>query len=740
MRYVSFWNSLLILITFTLIPLAQAEVVEGTLFEKGTRKPLSGVNVFILPHKIKVVTGADGSFKADNVPPGKFTFIVNFSGYIRLEEKQKTGSKEYDLYIEKEFYDVFETVVTGVGEKKDVTKKSLSLKQFLKAPGAQEDPVKAVQNLPGVANQAFSSQIVIQGSEPDDTRYTLNGHEIPLVFHFGGLTSIVTPTAVGSVDYLSSGYGPEYGRALGGVINLNTRAPKTDRWHGEGFLDITKLGVLSEGPINDKSSLLMSGRVSYFGKILEAAAEEMDDFDVTAAPEFQDFYFNYNYKLSSTENFNFLGIKSKDTLSIILKESNNPAVEGNISQETNFYRFIGTYDKELANQAKLSVSLGYGEDDIFFTLSERYFDLDTSTFSQRAEYSREINSKWKTFIGLDSQYREAQVGIKLPTFNNQGGVGSTGAGETIADISTSSWESALYWRNLYELNDKLTLSPNLRVEYLSNTEETFLMPRFSLTYALNPSLDLTFASGLYYQAPQNGEASEEFGNPDVTSEKSTHYYAGFIKDFREGSNQGGLIEAGVFYKTLDDLIIQTDETRSDGSPLRNSNDGTGKVIGAQTQFSYNYKEYTLIGAYTYLQSTRKDPGIDEYPSEFDQTHNLNLIGVLEKTRWSYSLRVRYITGNPYTPVTGGVYDSDRDVYNPIRGEFFSERFDSFTQVDFRIDRKFVYKLWILSAYLDIQNLLNAENTQGISYNYDFTEKQITRGLPVIPIIGLRGEF
>jgi hypothetical protein len=714
--------------------------VTGTLLEKGTRKPLSEVNIFLLPAKLKAVTDSEGKFIFPEVEANSFEIIINNTGYIRFKETFKEAGNPLAIYIEKEFYDVFETVVTGSGVKKDVTKKSLSQKEFLKAPGAQEDPVKAIQNLPGVANQSFSSEIVIQGAAPDDTRYTIEGHEIPIVFHFGGLTSVVTPTAIESVDYLSAGYGPEYGRALGGIVNLNTRNAKTDRWHGEAFLDITKMGVLAEGPINDKSSLLISGRISYFGKILEKASEEIDEFAVTSAPEFKDFYIKYNNSISATEEFSLDVISSLDTLAFIVKEGEDPNIEGNISNETSFYRFIPTYSKKIDENNKYKLSLGYGDDNINFNIGDRYFDLDTSTLSQRFEWEHKKNQKLTQYYGIDSQYRQFRVQIRLPSFNGQGGVNTSGGEEIIADIKGDYWESAAYLRNVYKYSSKLSFSPNIRGEYFSNIKKFYLMPRFNSTYNLDSTIQFNIAFGQYYQAPQNGEASTEFGNPALESERSDHLYASVSKDFREGSNQGVQFEVGLFYKNLENLITQTSELRSDGTPVRYTNEGTGNVYGAQLQSSYKQGEYTVLASYTYLKSMRKDNSAGEYPSEFDQTHNINLIGVLERSRWSYSTRLRYVSGGPYTPIVGSIYDTDRDIYIPTRGDFYSKRFEDFIQLDLRIDRKFVYKLWLLSAYLDLQNVTNNKNGQGISYNFDYSESEPATGIPIFPIIGLRGEF
>ena len=715
-------------------------MIKGVLFEKGTKNLLTDTNIFLMPHKLKATTNKNGQFIFPEVPNGDFSFIVNKSGYLRLDLKSNTKNQDFNLYLEKEYYDVFETVVTGKEIKKDITKKVLSQKDFLKAPGAQEDPVRAIQNLPGVANQSFSAQVVIQGSEPDDTRYSIHGHEIPLIFHFGGLTSVVTPKAVKEVEYLSAGFGPEYGRALGGIINLETTKPKSDRWHGEGFIDITKLGALTEGAINEKSSLTASARVSYFGVIFEKIAEEEEDFAVTAAPEFQDYFLNYNYKISDKENFSLLTIISKDSLDLIVREGDDPNIEGDISNETTFNRIIPRYTKKINDKLFLDTSLALGSDNLRFNLGERFFDLESRILTHRSDLEYKASDKYTHNIGLDIQWRKFKLDILLPNSADGGGVNSASGNDTFAEIEGETLDSALYLRNRIKLNSKLSLSPNFRIDYLSSTQEYYLSPRLNTTYSLSNTLNFNFATGLYYQGPQDGEANEDFGNPDIEAEKALHIYVSASKDFRAGSSKGLTLEIGSFYKVLDNLITNTSEQKSDGTNLRYNNDGEGTVKGVQLLGSYKFSEYTILTSYTYLQSEREDPENGTYPSQFDQTHNLNLIGIYERSRWSFATRLRYVTGGPYTPIEGATYDSDNDFYIPSRGDFYSERYDDFFQLDFRIDRKFIYQTWILSAYLDIQNLTNTNNGQSLSYSYDYSESEKAAGSPILPIFGVRGEF
>jgi len=57
-----------------------------------------------------------------------------------------------------------------------------------------------------------------------------------------------------------------------------------------------------------------------------------------------------------------------------------------------------------------------------------------------------------------------------------------------------------------------------------------------------------------------------------------------------------------------------------------------------------------------------------------------------------------------------------------------------------VDKRWIFNRWMLNAYLDLQNVINRANPEAIQYNYDFTKSRVRQGLPIYPIIGLRGEF
>ena len=61
----------------------------------------------------------------------------------------------------------------------------------------------------------------------------LEGIKVPLLFHFGGLRSTFNAAFLQSIDFVPGNFGPDYGRATGGIIDIRVRDPATDMFRGE---------------------------------------------------------------------------------------------------------------------------------------------------------------------------------------------------------------------------------------------------------------------------------------------------------------------------------------------------------------------------------------------------------------------------------------------------------------------------------------------------------------------------
>jgi hypothetical protein len=52
----------------------------------------------------------------------------------------------------------------------------------------------------------------------------------------------------------------------------------------------------------------------------------------------------------------------------------------------------------------------------------------------------------------------------------------------------------------------------------------------------------------------------------------------------------------------------------------------------------------------------------------------------------------------------------------------------------------VFPDWRLTAFLDVQNVYNRANAEGAQYSYNYTQQKPNTGLPILPILGVRGEL
>jgi hypothetical protein len=729
---------------------AQADL-KGVIFEKGRKVKLSNINVYIPAENISATTDKNGEFVLITTST-KAEIKINASGYLPYTASLDEGV-DVKIFLDKKPVKggALGLTVEDTNYKKDQAMKSLNRKQIFDMPGANGDAVKAVQNLPGINRaQGFSSQVIIQGSAPKDTAYDFDGHEIPIVFHFGGLSSVVMPEAIDKVDYYSAGYQVERSRALGGVISLTTRSPEvTERDHkGLFYVDNLSAGGLFESKINDKQSFLISGRYSYVGAFLKAAMKDNEALNLTVAPEFYDVTGVYSYQLADNEKIRISFINSNDKLGFVFNEPfrQDPSIRGNFSNSVNFFRIVPMWEKKFDAKNLVKFSFAYGIDKLNVDIGDNYFNLESKNFSTRSRWEHQLNDKMQLNLGWDNLYSTADVKIRLPQSSSSGGIGNPiSSGEVNeADINSKLNNLGLFTELEYKLTPEFKIVPGLRADYFSLTKESFVLPRFASQYKASEFLIYKMGSGLYVQSSEPQDSNKNFGKEDIKSPRAIHFSLGFDKDFKEGKTEGHFFGMNGFYKKFEDLVVSSSQKKiQDGVEVfeRYNNEGTGVSYGIENQWKYQNDDMQVILSYTWSKSTRTNPKDGEYNFEYDQTHNLNLIGIYPlPNEWKISGRYRYVTGNPYTPVVGSTYDADNETYFPVRGTVYSERNSPFQQLDLRVDKKVILDEAIWTIYLDIQNILNIKNSEGIQYSYDYKIKQDVTGLPLLPSIGVRGEF
>jgi hypothetical protein len=61
-------------------------------------------------------------------------------------------------------------------------------------------------------------------------------------------------------------------------------------------------------------------------------------------------------------------------------------------------------------------------------------------------------------------------------------------------------------------------------------------------------------------------------------------------------------------------------------------------------------------------------------------------------------------------------------------------------LDVRIEKMWTFATWKLAVYLDVQNVYNASNVEGVVYDFEYRQMTNISGLPILPNLGVRGEL
>jgi hypothetical protein len=132
-------------------------------------------------------------------------------------------------------------------------------------------------------------------------------------------------------------------------------------------------------------------------------------------------------------------------------------------------------------------------------------------------------------------------------------------------------------------------------------------------------------------------------------------------------------------------------------------------------------------------------------SPYDQTHNLTAVGRWELPwNMSFGFRFQLVTGNPTTPLQQGqsYYDADSDRYQVRPGSVAagSGRLPTFHRLDLRFDKHWQFARWQLTAYLELVNAYNRRPVESFGYDYRYRTRTELKGLPILPLLGLKGEL
>jgi TonB family protein len=733
---------------------------EGDVPIVGATVGITGPNAFTRSAEV----GTNGAFTFADLPAGLVNVTVSAPGFepITVEENIVAAETLEVKYRLSPKGGPIEVTIRGDRPPREVVKRTLEQREISRIPGTNGDALRSIQSLPGVARPpGLAGLLIVRGSAPQDTQTFIDGTPVPLIYHFGGFSSVVPTELLEKIDFYPGNFSAQYGRVQGGIVDVGLRGPKDDgKYHGLLQVDLIDARAMLEGPVPFLKGwrFAAAGRRSYVdswaGPVLKALGA-----GVTQAPVYYDYQFiaETNPTADSKLRVAFLG--SDDNIQVLVDTPSpgEPALAGNFGFHTAFKRLQLKYSNDFGGGDRINAVVALGQDNFDVALSSLYFLLDVKTITGRLELTKKLFKGATLNAGIDMDERFYDVSLRLPPAPRPGQAPNQPfSTQTVRELKSTGTLSlpAAYVEAELAPTSRLKIVPGLRVDYASSTRRFDASPRVNARYELAPEYPKTTLKaglGFFHQPPQFQEAVPPLGTTGLLSNRAIHYALGVEQDVTRH------IEASVegFYKQLDSLVVGN--LSASGSGLDYTNMGKGNVVGAEVLIKYKPDDH-FFGwvAYTLSRSVRTDaPGEAEHLIQYDQTHILTVLGSYRLGHgWEFGARFRLISGNLITPDvcdksasgcdpnrTGALFHAPSGVYTPIPySGSYTERLPMFHQLDIRVDKRWKFPTWELSAYLDVQNAYNHANSEGLQYNFNYTTRNYVSGLPILPIVGLRGEF
>jgi hypothetical protein len=736
--------------------------LRGRVLDRATRAPIAGVSVTV-GKAGTALTDADGRFVIELVAPGKQAISLEREDFreTRVVDVSATESSELQLLVELgESSEVIE--VHGEAPIDDATNVTVSAGQAATIAGSAGDVLKVVGNLPGVARQApGSGDLVIWGSAPAESRVYMDGVELPALYHAGGYRSVLPSAFVSDIELLPGAYGIEYGRSIGGIVEVESAGLPEKGFHGSVAADLldTSAWLTAAG---EQVRAGAGARISYLDRVL-AGAVDSEARALIPVPRYYDAQARTELLGDTGERFELSALASGDQVERSVT-SPDPTETRSQERSSDFIVVYGRYRRSGPHREHTRVvpfvSYYRQRDSTRFGVANTELNSDQWSYGLRAESLYTLTDTVHLSAGFDGIGTHSTFSregtLTLPPREGDITVFGQPPG---ADVSADHWITDVVDAAPYAAIDlrhgSFGLRAGLRLAALLNSTSrktpprgstppigyTALYwlpePRLSVSWEPSYSFALHFDAGLHHQAADASDLSAVFGTPTLAPLRAIHgALAGRVR-LRSHTT----LQPVLFYKRYYDLPARS----GDPMPLLAAaleQNGDGQSYGGQLLI----RQQLLGGltgwlAYTVSRSERRASVDSNYRLlDFDQTHVLTAVANYQLRDWNFGTRLRWATGMPRTPVVSGVYDSGSDLFQPVFGAQNTSRLPDFIQLDVRIERVFPWRQYQLRFSLDILNLTNRKNAEEIVYSYDYGQRAYFTGLPTLAVLGMAFVF
>lgn len=693
----------------------------GEILDKSTAERIPYAMITINGTSTGAMTDANGRFTLTKVPSDTCTLKVDYIGYLSKEVTLSPSEDNPMLIVEIEPQPQDIAAVFVVGRKADKALQANTQEHKMKmAPEAlkllpnlgEKDILRGFQLMPGVsaANES-SSGMYVRGGTPDQNLILYDGFTIYYVDHMHGFYSAFNSNAIKDVQLYKGGYEAKYGGRLSSVTEITAKDGNRNKWTVGGEVSLLSMNAYAEVPIGKKFTSMLAFRRSYQGYLWEHISGQKtvssDQTAVERPPQMGNqkknpaYFYDLNAKLTYTPTKNdvislsfFNGSDYNDnTPQFGFDGGDFPGAPGgglanmDISMDNSDYQRYGNLGTSLRWSRKLnerwsmtllgSFSYFYATRDqsrtMSVTKSGSTQTTTTGTLETNDLYDGSLKNDWKFQIN-DNHTLEFGA---YATYYDITYTYTQNGDEEILHKRNSSVMGGIYAQDKMKLlENRLVITPGLRMNYFTGDNKVYFEPRLSASYNVVGPLTLNAATGLFCQFA-NRIVREDImaGNTDfwilsdgneIPVSRSRHYNLGLNYDLPDYV----FSVEGYYKRNLDisEYTLRYQQNRIPGpgpmpGPGGDSNTnvsenfyvGDGYATGVEFLAQKKAGKFSGWISYAFGQVKNRFPDQSEkyYYASHDVTHEVKLVGIYKFGNFDVSATWIYSSGRPYTAPIGG---------------------------------------------------------------------------------------
>lgn len=676
---------ILLFVSILIIDISAQTRISGIVTDT-KKQSLPGANVMVKGSIDGTASDSAGRFSFTTRRVGEAVVLVTFIGYESYETRVMLDGNPLGLSIQlrEQAASLADVVITAGSFEASDKKKGVTLKplDILTTASASGDIYGALTTLPGTAVVGEDGRLFVRGGDAYEVNTYIDGLRVKKPYSSTTpdlpARGRFSPQLFTGTTFSSGGYSAQYGEALSSALILNTEGLADDAQWGIGLMAIgataskTWAGSRASGSIGAEYynlglyNNLVKQRVNYDREPMGAGLN-----------------FNFRQRTGRDGLLRVMGNGSVGRVALWYPDYENNGAETLFNLDNNNLFLNTLWTTPLGKGWDMKLGHAFSYDDNRLRPGARRID-ETDLFYQgkitlRKEFSPRISLITGTDVSI-SRFVQEYSGPEVPLFRS-----------VIADQMP-----ALYAESEVMVLRKVAIRAGLRGEWSPLIGTMAFNPRFSAAWLLGENSQVSFATGIFSQKPQ--EQLLRFTH-DLRFEQANHY----ILNYQLQKNNR-IFRVEVYQKNYSDLVRYdaADFTR----PELYNNNGKGFARGLEVfwrdQQTIRSLDYWV--SYSYIDTKRI---YRDYPAEvrptFAPEHSFSFVG----KKWVQQINTQF--GGTLTWTSGRPYD------DPTTSEFLDRLTPNYFDISLNASHLFPLFGKTSVLYFSVSNITGRKNIYGYRY-------------------------